>query len=86
MNEDIKEAQKILDPLIDKFLEQAGEHADSVQVFITVPNGTGTIRMNRGNGNWFASFGLISSWLEEHKGIYREIGADDARKRKDGHE
>lgn len=50
--------------MLQKHVEQLGEHFDSVQIFCTrhePPDGT--VNVSYGSGNWFARFGHVSDWL-----------------------
>lgn len=58
--------------LIDGYIDQLGEHFDTVQIFVTrhMPAELdGTITVNRGAGNWCARYGQVREWLiyEEEK-------------------
>lgn len=50
--------------LVQKAVDDLGEHFDTVQIFVTrYEGGDGTTNINLGTGNWFARFGHVSEWL-----------------------
>lgn len=53
---------------LDDAIDRLGEHFDSVQVFVTRNMGEKdgqTISLARGNGNWFARYGQVVTWLNK---------------------
>lgn len=53
--------------LVGKALDMLSEHFDSVQIFTTrCESGMldGTIRVEKGSGNWFARYGQVKSWMK----------------------
>lgn len=51
---------------VEKALDVLSEHFDAVQIFASrCESGelNGTIRVERGSGNWFARYGQIRSWV-----------------------
>lgn len=81
MSDDISSNQQADDlTLIQKHVDQLGEHFDTVQVFCTrhMPAELdGTAIANRGTGNWHARFGQVREWV-----IYEEEWIREYARRK----
>ncbi len=62
--------------IIEKAVEQLGEHFDSVQVFVTKfePNGgeQATIELFSGSGNWLTRYGQVKDWVLRREAIMAE--------------
>jgi hypothetical protein len=51
--------------LVAEALTKLGEHFDSVQIFVTRHESgehNGTVKLDKGVGNWFARFGQVKEW------------------------
>lgn len=51
---------------IDECLAHLGEHFDSVMIFATrneSGESDGTIRVQKGVGNWYARYGQVRQWI-----------------------
>lgn len=59
--------------MVEKFAEELLEHVDSVIVIATVydgsgePGGSGTRVICKHRGNYYATKGVITEWLEEER-------------------
>lgn len=53
--------------MLNKALNQLGEHFDSVRIFATKQDGENTLALNPGCGNHYASLGHVSEWLSADK-------------------
>lgn len=57
------------DPDVDRVqaaIDLLSEHFDTVQIFVTVYKGdddSTTHTIARGNGNWYARYGQVASWV-----------------------
>jgi hypothetical protein len=52
--------------LLGRYVEQIGEHFDTVQIFVTRYDAEeGTINAHQGAGNWFARVGQVQAWLQK---------------------
>lgn len=54
------------DKIVNRFLDEIGEHVDSAQVFVTRKRddgNQGTSHMAKGTGNWFSRYGQIKIWV-----------------------
>lgn len=52
--------------LVKKAADELGEMFDSVQIFVSRHESgehNGTIRINKGTGNWFTRYGQVREWL-----------------------
>lgn len=55
--------------IVQKHVDDLGEHFDSVQIFVTAhrPDDGGTVHVNMGSGNWFTRFGQVETWVTREK-------------------
>lgn len=60
--------------LVKKYCDQLMEHFDSVQIFVTrsATDLDGTVHVQQGQGNFFARYGHVSSWLIKENESLRE--------------
>lgn len=61
--------------LVDKVVEQLGEHFDTVQIFVTCHESGeegGTVSCINGSGNYYARVGLVNEWLTKEDEKTRE--------------
>lgn len=56
--------QRELD-IVKKHSAQLSEHFESVQIFVTKQRKEGTESLRWGDGNWFARYGQIVTWIQE---------------------
>lgn len=55
------------DKIVRRFMDEIGEHVDTVQVFVTRKRDDGssaTSYLTDGTGNWFARYGQVKLWLD----------------------
>jgi hypothetical protein len=73
-----------LEKRVQSFVDQLGEHVDSVRVFITFPTHDGhpnTAGFNSGIGNFYAQYGQVREWMltqdeRVRENVRREEGDD----------
>lgn len=62
--------------IVERAVEQLGEHFDSVQVFVTKydPNSGDpiTIELFNGSGNWLTRYGQVKDWVLRREAIATE--------------
>lgn len=71
--------------LVDKFAEELSEHCDSVIILATVHDGagmdggSGTRVICKRRGNYYATKGVITEWLEEERNrdLAEKLNPDD---------
>lgn len=53
---------------VDSKLKELSKYFDSIQVFATrhVDDEYGTTKFVYGRGNWFARYGIVSSWVQSN--------------------
>ena len=58
-----------VDRMANEFTAKIMEMADSVHVFITKHDGgeDSTKSFNHGRGNWYARYGQVSKWVDNHR-------------------
>lgn len=61
------EEKQQLYTMLERHVDQLGEHFDSVRIFATKHVGEGTIALNRGQGNQYAVFGQVTEWITSDK-------------------
>ena len=73
-SEDIDKTHKI----IERALQQLGEHFSSVQIVATVEDGESTTMFHDGVGNYYARYGSVKEWvaIEEAQAIEDEEDDD----------
>lgn len=60
---------------VEEHLAQLGEHFDTVTILVTKHDGSsedGTLKIVRGQGNWFARYGQMIEWIRTQD-ILRKI-------------
>lgn len=63
---------KQIEEKVTKFLSEIGEHAESVRIFLTYPEGNGeTGCYTEGRGNFHAQTGQIREWIIRQDEIVR---------------
>lgn len=51
--------------IVDSAVAALGEHFDSVQILVSVVEGTKTRCIKRGSGNWYARQGMAQEFVSE---------------------
>lgn len=68
--------------MIQKCVDELGEHFDTVQIFATrheKGENDGTVHVQLGAGNWFARYGHVTNWLvQENQSTRNALGKTDA--------
>ncbi len=49
--------------VLDSVLAGLSEHFDNVQIIATRSDGTDTLVIDRGTGNWYARYGAVREWI-----------------------
>ena len=49
--------------IISKAVSELSPHFDSIHIFATRHEGSDTLTISKGHGNWYARFGQIQEWL-----------------------
>jgi hypothetical protein len=53
--------------LVNAHVAQLSEFFDTVQIFCTRHQNTGTINVNCGSGNWYTRYGHIKCWIRNEE-------------------
>lgn len=59
--------------LLQRHVSQLSMHFDTIQVFATRSHPDGTVNCHYGDGNWFARYGQVRTWLVKEEQSFRNM-------------
>jgi hypothetical protein len=72
MNKNRVITERVVDQMMDQFLNRMSEYCDSVQVFATMQDRGTTCRKAKGSGNYYARIGVCREFLDRDTELTRE--------------
>lgn len=68
-----------IDRIVQEFLDRAGEHCESIRVFMTYPKDGGeeSVFHTVGSGNYYAQLGQVFHWLTMQEQSARNMADND---------